>query len=98
MVEKCCRFYINLGEPSAPKVMSLLSNWKMSFVYIMSISGDIIFNRISRICDFKFVISRPSCQNNIYKTSLLSFSRTNSYEVISEFKGNKQTYRYSAKP
>ena len=35
------------GEGSTPKVMSLLSHRKMSFVYIMSISRDIIFNKIS---------------------------------------------------
>ena len=42
MVEKCCTFYNNGGEPSAPKVMSATRKCH----FIMSRSRDIIFNRI----------------------------------------------------
>ena len=47
MVEKYCRSLNNWGEPNTPKVVSLVSYRKMSFVYIMSISRDsIIVNKI----------------------------------------------------
>ena len=47
------------GEGSTPKVMSLLSHRKMSFVYIMSISRDIISSPVVCLCHgFMSVVDR----------------------------------------